>query len=241
MKITRIALLSLAACSGTDTGNPPVIDFGNSGCHDQSYDKGLHLSSLEARYKGLTCIAAAHDDGILHVQVSNYDSGCGSDRGWTPRAELRDDGGLDLILEDHDCAQASCGWCLYDLSFTLQLAQAPTGEVRLYQRGCDGSPQEKRAVFAQGADVACAYTNASALLWKGGDEGGERMVCGTYARDPNLPCQQGLTCTPAASDGERCLRTCTSDADCDSLERCDAKVCRLSATGLTSSSTADAQ
>ncbi|MDB4989872.1 MAG: hypothetical protein JWN04_5050, partial [Myxococcaceae bacterium] len=38
-------LCLLTACNGTETGNPPVIDFGNSGCHDQSYGQSLPKSS----------------------------------------------------------------------------------------------------------------------------------------------------------------------------------------------------
>lgn len=256
----------VAACSGTDTGNPPVIGFGNSGCHDQAYGQGLHesastgliLQSLDmptlvpdAQYKGLTCLAWQRvDASSIRILLTNYESGCGSELGWVPKAELLDDGTLDLVLEDSDCSQASCGWCLYDLSFTIELKdRAADGPVRMSQRGCQVDALEtKHAVLAlasQPSGAVCNYANSSALTWKGGDDGSKRMPCGAATGAAGaVTCQAGLQCidlgTQPAGDfsgGARCLPSCSSDADCDALSSCQAGVCKLRATGLSSERT----
>ena len=121
------AVSALAACTGTDTGNPPVIGFGNSGCKKgtssalQSVDKG----TPDPRYEGLTCLTWQHvDQQTVQIDLTNYEAGCEADKGWRPEAQLRADGGLDIVLRDDDCSQAKCGWCIYDLSFTVR-----SGEV----------------------------------------------------------------------------------------------------------------
>lgn len=235
----RFALLFLAACSGTDTGNPPVIDFRNSACHDQTYsrDKDAILQSLDdgslvpdPKYKGLTCFAFEQDAHALHLLVSNYKSGCESQLGWTPRLEERADGGLDVILEDRNCVTAACGWCLYDLSFDLPLELAINREVHLLQRGCEGAHPELSAQLALGQQdgVACDYTDANALAWRGRGGTSERMLCSETGT-----CDSGLTCTTIGADTRgRCLRNCDDDTECDTLSQCTAGVCQLSATGL---------
>jgi len=260
--LTLLSCLLLAACTGTasesgtergtETGNPPVIGFGNSGCHDQAYDKGRVLQSLDPStpdplYKGLTCMTwHSAEANRLQIQLTNYESGCGSDLGgWTPRAELRDDGGLDLVLEDDECATAGCGWCLYDLTFTVAVDEPiPNGEVRIYQRGCgEASKQQKRATLAltsQPSGAVCNYAHLAALTWKNGAPGTERTPCNTTAPQ-GQQCNANLTCTDlgerAAGDfsgGERCLANCTEDSGCDSLSRCEEGVCKLRVGGLLS-------
>jgi hypothetical protein len=240
MKTHLLFCCGITACVGTDTGNPPVIDFRNSACHDQSYteNKDAILQSLDEaplipdpKYKGLTCFAFEQDANAIHLLVSNYKSGCESQLGWTPRLEERSDGGLDLILEDRDCATAACGWCLYDLSFDLPLELASDREVHLVQRGCEGAHPELSAQLAltQQSGVACAYTDANALAWRARGGTSERMLCGETAT-----CDIGLTCTTVDTDPRgRCLKTCTTDANCDALSLCTASVCQLKATGLT--------
>lgn len=256
-RLVIVALLSavsaLAACTGTDTGNPPVIDFGNSGCKKgitsalQSVDK----ATPDPRYEGLTCLTWQHvDEQTVRVDLTNYESGCHSDTGWTPRTKLREDGGLDLILQDAECSQAGCGWCIYDLSFTVALDQSiHDGEVHVYQAGCDGvSPHEKWAVLAlssQPSGAVCNYANRNALAWPGqGVGGGNRMPCatGSAAGQQSVSCQAGLVCSDlgesvpveAANAGARCLLACTSDANCDELTSCQDGVCKLKVRGLSS-------
>jgi len=246
---------ALAACTGTDTGNPPVIDFGNSGCHDQRYAAASALESLDKSvpdplYKGLTCLTWQQvDPRTVRIDLTNYESGCESDRGWTPRAEQRPDGGLDIVLEDNNCIAAACGWCVYDLSFTVQLDEPVTdGEVRVYQRGCEKADASQKAatlaLASQPSGAVCDYANRHALNWRGADPGGPKMPCFT-APTPGqqaITCQPGLVCTDvdqtassSANGGELCLSVCTSNADCDGLTSCESGVCKLRERGLSSS------
>jgi hypothetical protein len=249
------AVSALVACTGTDTGNPPVIDFGNSGCHDQTYAAASALQSLDKSvpdplYKGLTCLTWQHvDPQTLRIDLTNYESGCGTDDGWTPLAKLREDGGLDLVLQDDDCSQAGCGWCIYDLSFTVQLDRPlRDGDVRVYQQGCgDEAARPKQATLALSSlasGAVCNYSNGNALFWRGHDEGGSRMPCLTNpdAQQTRIDCQPGLVCTDlgesnpieAANAGTRCLPSCNSDADCGELTSCQQGVCKLTTRGLSS-------
>ncbi|MET0286476.1 MAG: hypothetical protein ABW352_18485 [Polyangiales bacterium] len=237
MKIARFALL-LAACSGTDTGNPPVIDFRNSACHDQSYtgDKDAILQSLDegpltpdARYKGATCVVSERREDALHVFVSNYEAACAEGVDWKPRVEERSDGGLDLILEDDACQVGRCGTCLYDLDFELPLALSTAQEVHIYQQGCG---DQRHEIAAPLDGVACDYTSVGALVFRARGETGERMLCGDGAHGVWGPCDDGLACTEVGTQYGRCLRSCTQDADCDALSACDGSVCKLKSTNL---------
>lgn len=256
-RVVLVALVSavsaLAACTGTDTGNPPVIDFGNSGCKKgtssalQSVDKG----TPDPRYEGLTCLTWQHvDEQTVQIDLTNYEAGCEADKGWKPQAEVRADGGLDIVLRDEDCSQAKCGWCIYDLSFTVHVDKPLSdGEVHVYQAGCGGvSPYEKRATLALASSpsgAVCNYTNRNALSWPGGGAGGgKRMPCttATTSGPGSASCQAGLVCTDlgestpveAANAGTRCLLSCTADADCDELTSCQEGVCKLKVRGLSS-------
>jgi hypothetical protein len=236
-----------AGCTGTETGNPPVIDFGNSGCLAHgAVDKGVLLQSLDEpgpSYAGLTCLSfEGAENQTVRIDLHNYESGCSTDQGWVPHTELRDDGGLDIVLQDNDCSVAKCGWCIYDLSFTIRLdAPLPDGEVRVYQQGCgDTSRQEKRAVLAlasQAEGAACSYAHGGALSWLAKGKGERGMPCNLTSSQGGVRCDEGLVCSDVgpvdqASGGTRCLPACSSDADCDALTACQAGVCRLTATGL---------
>lgn len=247
--LTSCLLLGASACAGTETGNPPVIGFTNSGCHDQAYDKGI-TQSLEPMtpnplYKGLTCFHWQRgEDDTVRIDLSNYESACGSDMGWKPQLERRDDGGLDLILQDDSCAAYRCGWCLYDLSFTIELERPIDGEVRLYQRGCaEQDAHLKRATLplaTQASGTVCNYTHAVALEMKNGAPGTDRTPCGPTSRTPT--CDADLVCTDLGSrptgdfsGGARCLASCTADTACDALTSCQDGVCRLREIGVSSS------
>jgi len=248
------AVCALASCTGTDTGNPPVIDFGNSGCKKstssalQSVDKAMP----DPRYEGLTCLAWQHvDEQTVKIDLTNYEAGCEADKGWKPQAVVRDDGGLDIILQDDDCSQAKCGWCIYDLSFTVHVDKPlADGEVRVYEAGCkEGAPHVKRATLAlssSSSGAVCNYANRNALFWTArGEVGGRRMPCTTetMAGQEAMSCDQGLVCSDlgesvpveAANAGARCLLSCTVDADCEELTSCQDGVCKLKVRGLISS------
>jgi hypothetical protein len=253
------AISALAACTGTDTGNPPVtgnppgVGFASSGCKKASLGalQSVDKANPDPRYEGLTCLAFQHlDDNTIRIDLTNYESGCESDKGWTPRAQQRADGGLDIILQDADCSQAKCGFCLYDLAFTVPLELGiEDGEVHVYQQGCDGvEPHEKWATLAvssQNSGAACNYANRNALSWQGaGTAGSKRMPCSTSASSSPVPsvCQSGLVCSDlgesvpveAANGGTRCLPSCRADADCDELTSCQEGECKLKARELMS-------
>lgn len=259
---TKQALIALAlsalACTsgenGTETGTPPVIDFHNSGCKGHA-SSGLTLQSLDdpargSLYDGLTCFVWQRtSDDELQIELTNYESSCGSESGWTPQVEQAADGALELVLHDRDCSQARCGWCIYDLSFTVkhEAIASTDREVRLYQRGCgEERRQGKRAYLplaSQASGAVCNYAHSSALTWTQQPQGhGAHTLCGDggpSGRDNK--CDDGFTCTtlpsPSASDfsgGDRCLANCQSDAECDALNHCDQSVCRLRVIGLQS-------
>lgn len=253
----------LLSCSGTDTGNPPVIDLQTSGCRERygaSKTADLALQSLapevtrDPLYDGLTCFVWSRADDRLTISLTNYETGCFADRGWSPRAELAKDGALELVLADDECSVAACGWCVYDLSFTIEDAELLRDrEVRLYERGCDSSPARfKRAMLPLGSQqsgAVCTYAHYVALQGFGAAPPGQRGACGAVqAGTADAACSDGQRCVDLGaneggdfSKGKRCLATCASDADCDALSRCEAGACRLSATGLTTSSTVDAR
>jgi len=247
------ALAWIGGCTGTDTGNPPVIGFHSSGCKSKQ-TSGLVLQSLdepmkgaEPLYTGLTCFVWERlDEDTLRIDLTNYESGCGAEQGWQPRAELAKDGSLELILQDSHCANASCGWCIYDLSFTVELEEAVRdGEVRLFQRGCDDALRHEKRAFlrlaSQPSGAACTYAHYYALQDSPAQAPDHaRGLCGpTEAGEPNRSCSEGLRCTDLSKSaptdhhgGPRCLSECQVDADCDALSRCEGAVCMLSATGL---------
>lgn len=255
MRTSLLLMLSAVAptCTGTDTGNPPVIDFGNSECGERyaQHTKGIDLRAggasvaMDPLYDGLTCLAFQRvDDASVRIDVTNYITGCGAERGWKPRVELTPEGTLDLILQDSDCAVAACGSCVYDLSFTVG-AEALTEdrEVRLYERGCVGLGLLKlRAslpLASRQSGAACKYTSFGGLLRLGhANTCSLRMPCAALdAEEPVPTCQGGLVKAdigPLQSEqpDERCLEPCTSDTDCDALSRCESGICHLSATGL---------
>jgi hypothetical protein len=245
-------LVCLAACNGTETGNPPVIDFGNSGCRTKLYDvdKGIYPQSLDVGddplHEGLTCITFERSTALdYRFQVTNYESGCGADEGWKPAVELREDG-VDLILQDSDCITASCLWCVYDLSFTVQFDQPPAdGTVHLYQRGCSDEQRRPKSAFlpvrSQNSGAACNYQHSVALRERNLDVGGPRTMCEVVEGFGVPECRAGLSCHDLGdrapgdfSGGQRCLATCQADRDCDSLSQCMDGVCQLEATGLSS-------
>jgi hypothetical protein len=240
MKTRALFCFTIASCVGTDTGNPPVIDFRNSGCNG-SADKGVTLQSLDYATPddlGLSCLRWEHrDDETVRIVLTNYHAPCGADSGWQPRVKLREDG-VDLILEDRQCALSSCDdSCVYDLTFVVgEASRLPDGLVRLYQQGCDQNNLEQAEVplASLRSGIACRYADYQHVSFF--PTGNQGDACGSHTPT----CQDGLRCTnvsplsPEHPDAdERCLPTCTSNADCDAaLSECTAGACQLKATGL---------
>ncbi len=251
MRIAGFAL-ALTACVGTDTGNPPVIDFGHSGCHSDATDKGMHTGALDQAgpdplYNGLTCMVWQRPQAdTLQVKLINYEAGCHSDSGWEPRTQLDANGELALILHDSDCASASCGWCQYDVSFSVRIPSSMSdGVVHVYKEGCGDERRAIRSAWlplsssAEHAGTACDYALRYAVEDQNYGYDLPRTICNTKGeRQPVSGCATGKTCTdltPGLSyPDERCLAQCTSNSDCDSLSSCLDGVCKLSASGLRS-------
>lgn len=249
----------LAACTGTDTGNPPLVtDFTNTGCKSsmsgaltQKGVKGdLAWSEDDAAYQGLHCFLWERlDERTLRIDLTNYESGCHTDKGWVPRAEVRDDGTLELVLDDHDCSAASCGWCIYDLSFTVELDDSTVDrQVRLSQAGCGEENRLGRSaslpLSSQDRGAVCGYAHYYALqqaLLSTGAAPTAHFPCGEVpGLDPQASeCQEGLSCTDVGEQapsvfagGPRCIPVCETDADCDALGRCEDGTCRLRGPGI---------
>lgn len=255
---SRVALLMccgvLVACEGTDTGNPPVIGFENSDCKDGASDKGIsrQSSNLDASlndplYDGLVCFAwkrLEHDQ--LRVTVTNYRSGCGAEHGWSPKVELREDGGLDLVLQDDECSTAACGSCRYDLAFTFELpetVQRMSLPARIFERGCPGEHSALRALLPLGTSSEGSVCGYSTGHWIPSAETDRGEPCDLVPVSPDAhvrACAAGLQCVDLGqksadglSGGTRCLTPCESDAQCDRLTQCREGFCKLPSVGVT--------
>jgi hypothetical protein len=232
----RALLLALASCVGTDSGNPPVLDSGSSGCHDQSYrinKADMASYTPDSRFRGLNCIVWERAEGELRLSATNIDAACGSEDGWRPYVARRGDGGLDLVVHDDECATAGCdSGCLYDVTVTIPYERDLADSlVRAYKNGCDDVDSQGfemlqgSVAFSQTSGAICRYASYSKVAISG-STGQERGAC-----DQDGACDPGNTCVNLGPN-TLCLRACQSDADCDALSRCDGTACQLSATGL---------
>ena len=128
-----LALISLAACTGTDVGNPPrgeLTRFDTTECKERLgslANKGIQPVPgwmPDARvYSGLSCVLWELDGEALHLRLVNHGDGCGLDSQWKPRVLARE-GGIDLQLARTECLEAGCFGCLYDLAFDLRVPEA---------------------------------------------------------------------------------------------------------------------
>ncbi len=246
---------SVGACgahSGTESGNPS-LDFTSTECKSKdstaepqsaarwttkSVGKApLQTSAIEnSTYDGLECFVWERiDDDTLKIEVTNYADGCSENKYWRPTAELNDDGTLELRLENPSCTKAACGWCIYDLSFTVNVPSSLESlDVHLFDDSCSGeAPLTSAARLALGDDArgeVCGYANSSALRW----------VCATGTAGRYAPCSaegdcyaEGTACGAGLScaelDEPRCAPTCSVDADCaeTASTRCIAGHCVL--------------
>jgi hypothetical protein len=246
---------SLGACgtqTGTESGNPS-LDFSTTECKSkepsaesqstgrwakQSVGKRpLQSSSISnSSYDGLNCIVWERiDDETLKLEVTNHADGCSEDKYWKPEAELNDDGTLELRLENPTCTKASCGWCIYDLSFTVAVPSSLESlDVRVLDDSCSGEAQVASAAalsLASGAHgEVCSYANPHALRWACA-AGEPRRYAPCSAEDDchaeGTTCGAGLSC--ADLDQPRCAPTCEVDADCADFANtsCVDGTCRL--------------
>lgn len=242
-----LCLGAVAACTGTDVGNPPrggLADFETPGCKHGDEAKALPpsvrgLALNDSAYAGLTCFVWQRSGEDLRIEVTNYAAGCGSDAGWKPSSRLRADGALELVLDNPTCLSAKCGWCLYDLGFEVRdvgvMSQAL--EVHVLGDTCSDERSDLAATLAiddAASGVVCSYANKWALDWHACElesTGQERMPCGVCREPGSTTCAAGLTCTEVEPEHSLCLASCSSDADCAPRDvlRCEDGVCRLPA------------
>ncbi len=234
------AAISLAACSmpgsqtGTESGNPS-LEFTTTQCKSkepttevQSAGRMLAIGAsklqstvaLNSRYDGLNCFVWQRvDDDTLRIEVTNHADGCSEDEYWEPVAELNDDGRLDLRLENPSCTKAACGWCIYDLSFTVQVPSSVMElDVRLFDDSCSAEAGVRSAAqLSLGSGTSgevCSYANRYALSWGCAGAPGRYAPCSAADNcyEEGTTCGAGLSC--AALDEPRCAPPCSRDADC---------------------------
>ncbi len=239
-----LGMLSIASCNGTETGNPPLVldSFDTTGCKSKENHASIKLPSIalksvtksdrqiseaaanEIRYSGRTCFVWERaDEETLEIALTNYAAGCGSSKVWEPEVELADDGSLNLRMENPSCSGASCGWCLYDLAFSVRLRDMPDElAVKLLGSRCSGEAplqhQTTLKLSGESPGESCEYANKYALaercptlsddfLYKPCGEPGS--LCGAP-----VTCPDGTQCSEVAEGDARCVPSCTSNADC---------------------------
>ncbi len=239
-----MSALLLGACNGTESGNPS-LEFSSTECKSgepsatpqgeraraprlRALGHGPQNESAfqDDRYDGLTCFVWERLDAeTVNIQVTNHADGCSENEHWRPEAELTDDGKLDLRLENPSCSSAKCGWCIYDLSFTVKVPRTlESVEVRVFDDSCssEGATVREQAHLALGQaerGEVCGYANPHALRWRGCTSGapGRFLPCGAPddCFGEGTHCAEGLTCVEL--DEARCAPSCTKDADCTNV------------------------
>jgi hypothetical protein len=234
------AAVSLGACgtqTGTESGNPS-LDFTTTECKSKEPaaepqsaarwskqsvgSKLLQTSAIEnSSYDGLNCFVWERiDDETLRIEVTNHADGCSENEYWEPQAELNDDGTLDLRLENPSCTKAACGWCIYDLSFTVKVPSSIEDlDVRVFGDSCSGEAtvdSAARLTLGSGArGEVCGYANPNALRWMcATGKAGRFAPCSAEGDcySEGTACGAGLSCVEL--DEPRCTPPCEADADC---------------------------
>jgi hypothetical protein len=245
-----LSAILVTACSGTDTGNPPLA-FDSSPCKSAALSQALMTKGIEPsapirdpEHDGFICTLWERlDDDTLRIEFTNLTSGCGADQGWEPRIKEGGAGKLDIYLDHTDCVFASCGYCVYDVSFEVRVPTQTTElAVQLFGDGCDGPAPLRRSAtlpltaqrsgalctgyrpptFAE-AGISCRPTSSSRWGYCSPDM--QVAPCSSL----RAPCEDGLECTSVGDAGAICLPTCTSDADCKDAgpTHCEDGVCKL--------------
>jgi hypothetical protein len=243
MKILRALAVvgAFTSCNGTETDNPvesgsgPLVDFASSPCKRETAMSGQQPLSVASEAEGLQCVSwELTESGTLLLRLLNFDAGCGAE--WSGRAELADDGAIELAVDNPSCRVASCGTCLYDFDF--ELADVDTTADLPLRAALKMCPSDDTTY---GADVTlpladspsgslCRPIARGPLGWYAITTsrcGAYNMPCGADCMGPS-GCDDGLTCVAIdGADDYRCLEVCSADADCSSpLTSCQSETCR---------------
>jgi hypothetical protein len=249
----------LVRCSGTEADNP-VADLVVTQCKTESeYDPnqvdeflngsselqtaggllkgteppGLLRQALTPTADiplGLYCVEWQLTENRLELQVVNFDSSCGAE--WQGRTRLEGER-VTIELENALCAVAGCGSCIFDTATVVELPSVADLTLALsLDPFCDGAPEVREWTLPLATEprgISCDYGRPPGL----GLMGPEFMWCGAGA---NGACDTGLSCIDQGQTSSRCLRPCSSDADCPlpGGTRCADGFCRPASSVATS-------
>ena len=189
---------------------------------------------------GLQCMVWRTDTANrrLLVDLVNFHEGCGVE--WEGDVEVASDG-ITLKLINPGCAQASCGWCIYDWSFDVETAAAESDlPVTITVDDCPDKAGVNTTLHAEipaasESGRSCRYANFYALEDQAATLGGlgtAFMPCSGAEMNgggdaSSWSCGEGLVCTDVTGreyPSPICLPSCEVDADCPlpELLTCDA-------------------
>jgi hypothetical protein len=182
-------------------------------------DRPLFTGAAAAPLAGLACVAWSRTGERLLVDLINYGEACGfsglSDSTlWKGGVSAGDDGNVQLEVGWDFPSPNACGECLHDFSFELLLSERPS-EVRstlsVRSRPCSSCTWTE-PTFAlpidESAGVACSYAERAG--WTKPADGS------LHGRPQSGRCDDGLVRIAPNAGVERCVRACTTDADCGS-------------------------
>ena len=241
-----LAALALSACAdtGTETDNP-VLEFESSECNAPASDyyasqspvarSSAALSFDPALYNGLYCYAwEAHDDGVVTLDVLNYNGGCGAQYALADTRVER--GSIQLGIINPTCTWASCdATCLFDFSYELAgVDTSARAELQLRRVACDDSSEERREPRV----ILPLDEQREGVLCRQVTYGAGAPTCGLAHTPPCGAdyfgtcadgCGEGLACVEdALGDEDLCFTACEADEDCPlDIEACEDGACRL--------------
>jgi len=228
---------------GDSSGEDPLVSFEDSGCKSGQHDDAGPATRPRgdtSAYDGLQCFVwETLEDDTLAITLTNFHDSCGVP--WAGSVAVDDTGVVELQVTNEICAEADCGWCIYDWSFELR-GMTPADElaVRAERAGCPGDPFETVAEITlpigdAAAGARCRYANWDAL----GQHAGEAGLCGhelmpctsaeaqgwCWTDQQVPPCVDDLECD---ADTDLCHQPCTIDDDCPlpGTLSCQTDLCR---------------
>src|SRR5664280_526750 len=235
----------MMGCNGTETQNPvnsgngPLIAFGNSGCKKEilsaSSKEVSTFSQIDAgspnfgdEVAGLKCVAWEFTGtGRLKVNLINFEEACGAK--WQGDAQVEATGQLHLNLVNPQCMVAACGWCIYDWSFEVKgLPGGQTLPTTITIDTCPGRQDIKTSsvelpLGTEPSGIKCRYANFYAIDWQAASlntRGTVGMPCDGTATSQGADasatgtCQGDLVCTDNDAAQEICAKSCNADVDC---------------------------
>ena len=240
----------LAACVGTDTGNPTRGGSGSeferprvSGCksHGGQLSTGLAAQALTTSnahdYDGLQCLRWEREGNRVRFEAFNFTDSC--EVSFVGRVDAPRPGHVNVVLKNPACEIAGCGSCMYDAAVeidTVRAKLADDAEVELRTEDCKGIQTRLASWQLAPGDGAsalqCSYPRGADLIDHARRQnlcGKREMPCRTSCGSKDVACDPGLVCGAAGEYSSTCLAECQSDGDCHLPEvmTCQQGVCRL--------------